>query len=105
MQPNGNHLFILKLQSYLGPGTAERRQIRATNQASCGKKNPGYCSERDDSDEILVVTDIFNTEYPRVGGNSNKISSDGAFVMRDVRSIELGTVHSKKHGMEEIVWW
>jgi len=38
------------------------------------------------------VTYFFNIEYPRVGGNSNKISSDGAFVTRDVRSIVLGTV-------------
>ena len=41
---------------------------------------------------FLVVTDLFNTEYPRVGGNSNKISFDGAFVTRDIRSIVLGTV-------------
>jgi hypothetical protein len=41
---------------------------------------------------FLVVTDLFNTEYRRVGGNSNKISFDGAFVTRDIRSIVLGTV-------------
>jgi len=51
-----------------------------------------YYSEHKGSDEILVVTDFFNIEYPRVGANSNKISSDGAFVTRDVRSIVLGTV-------------
>jgi hypothetical protein len=52
----------------------------------------GYCCEHNGSDEILVVTDFFNIEYPRVGENSNKISSDAAFVTRDVRSIVLGTV-------------
>ena len=40
------------------------------------------------------MTEFFNTEYPRVDRNSNKISLDGAFVTRDVRSIVLGTVAS-----------
>lgn len=35
---------------------------------------------------------FFNIKYPRVGENSNKISSDRAFVTRDIRSIVLGTV-------------
>ena len=44
------------------------------------------------------MTDFFNIEYPRVGGNSNKVSSDGAFVTRDVRSIVLGTVEGAGAG-------
>jgi hypothetical protein len=47
----------------------------------------------------LVVADIFNTEYPRVGGSSNKISSGRTFVTGDVRSIVLGTVLSDFYSM------
>jgi len=65
------------------------------NSAEALQKLWTCCSECDGSDVIMVVTDFFNTEYPRVGGNSNKISSDGAFVTRYVRSIVLDIVVRK----------
>ena len=38
------------------------------------------------------MTECFNPECPRVGAILNKISSDGAFATRDVRTTVLGTV-------------
>jgi hypothetical protein len=47
------------------------------------------------------VTVFFNIEYLRVGGNSNKISSDRAFVTRYVCSIVHGRVCSKSAVFQE----
>lgn len=51
-----------------------------------------HCTERNGSDEVFIVTGFFNPECLRVGGILNKISSDRAFVTRDVRTIVLSTV-------------
>jgi hypothetical protein len=77
------------------------RQKEVRLEPHLARRKIRYRSERDGLGEILVVTDFFNTEYPTVGGNWNKISSDRAFVTHDVRSIVLD---SRVDGYRSTPW-